>query len=121
MRCVYEWLPIRCPSAAARCVSFIRSGDARFLPSTKNDALTPRRASTSSTIGVTAGSGPLSNERATSPIEQLLLGRCEPERVTVLGDISRRRRREMCPENDDVGVRVFLAECAPRLLGHRAV
>src|SRR5208282_4649842 len=51
----------------------------------------------------------------------LFLGRREPERIAALRDLPGRRGREMCPEDDDVGVRVFLAERAPRLLRHREV
>src|ERR1039458_10191065 len=45
------------------------------------------------------------------------LGR-ESERGALLHDFSSRWRGKMRPENDDVGVGVLLAECAPGLLGH---
>src|ERR1700687_1530529 len=115
---------MRCPSAAARSASFIRSRDARFLPRTKNDAFTPRRASTSRTSGVTSGSGPLSNESATVLIAifaSLNRSRGETERVVLLHDLARGRSREMGSEDLASAVGIFRAKRTTRFLRHRPV
>src|SRR5262245_35280854 len=58
---VKVWLPIQWPSACARSAQARASRFISLLPITKKVVRTLRRASTSSTIGVTEGSGPLSN------------------------------------------------------------
>src|SRR6266849_993989 len=112
---------MRWPSAAARSASFIRSREARFFPSTKNDAFTLRRASTSNTSGVTSGSGPLSNESATVLIAIFARLRSESERVALLHDLARGRSREMSSKNLHSTVRIFLAKRPARFFRHRSV
>src|SRR5882757_1699189 len=113
---------MRWPSAAARSANFIRSRDARFFPNTKNDAFTSRRASTSKTSGVTSGSGPLSNDSATVLIAIFAsLSRDEAERIALLHDLARGRRREMSAEDLHSAVGIFLAKRTARFFRHRSV
>src|ERR1700682_3078124 len=115
---------MRWPSAAARSASFIRSRDARFLPRTKNEAFTARRASTSRTSGVTSGSGPLSNDSATVVIvifASLTRSRGETERVALLHDLACGRSREMGSEDLHSAVGIFLAKRTARFFRHRSV